>query len=571
MSTDREEPPRRRTLLKLGAAAAGIAALGGGTWYAWKTWGGGRNDGQSYISAAVLRGDIEDLVAATGSLQPLDYVDVGAQVSGQLRKLYIEVGSEVQEGDLLAEIDAETSTARVDASRAQLRSQQAQLTEREVNLAKAERDLQRQKNLMIEEATTAEAMQNAETAVQTARAQINSLKAQMEQLQASTRVDEANLKFTRIYAPLTGTVVSITARQGQTLNANQSAPTLMRVADLSTMTVQTQVSEADVSRLAVDMPVYFTTLGGQGRRWHGQLRKIEPTPTVTNNVVLYNALFDVPNANRSLMTQMTVQVFFVVAEARDVLTVPMSALTLQRGRGNRARADKAGSGQDAGTAAAGETKPPAVAPLPPDSQAAPAGHPVQATGRATKDREKEKPRSHEASPRRSPDERQRQPAQTSESGRPAAEGGRPRFNREAFQKMSPEERQRLRERMQAERRASAKTPLSPRSGKPDINARNSMSQGTRSAPAATEVAARPPRPPRKATVKVIADNGSVQEREVTVGISNRIHAEILSGLAEGERVVAGIRQPARPSTPPQQQRNLGPMGFGTPGGMPKGR
>jgi macrolide-specific efflux system membrane fusion protein len=307
-----------------------VLALAGGGWWAWKSWSAGAKKSDEFIFATVQRGDIEDLVGATGSLQPRDYVDVGAQVSGQLKKLHVEVGSEVKEGQLLAEIDAEQSAARVDANRASLRAQQATLIERQVNLEKAERDLQRQKNLMAEEATTTEQVQNAETAVRTAATQINTLKAQIQQQQASMRVEEANLKFTKIYAPMSGTVISITARQGQTLNTNQSAPTLMRIADLSTMTVQTQVGEADVAKLRQGMSSYFTTLGSPGRRFYGELRKIEPTPTVTNNVVLYNALFDVPNPNKVLMPQMTAQVFFVVAEARDVLTVPVSALTFQR-------------------------------------------------------------------------------------------------------------------------------------------------------------------------------------------------------------------------------------------------
>ena len=314
-------------------------SVAGGGWWAWKAWGAGAKKSEELIFSTVQRGDIEDLVGATGALQPRDYVDVGAQVSGQLKKLHVEVGTEVKEGDLLAEIDATQSIARVDANRASLRAQQATMVERQVNLEKAERDLQRQKNLMAEEATTAEQLQNAETAVRAARTQINTLKAQIEQQQASMRVEEANLKFTKIYAPMSGTVISITARQGQTLNTNQSAPTLLRIADLSTMTVQTQVGEADVAKLRQGMSSYFTTLGSPGRRFYGELRKIEPTPTVTNNVVLYNALFDVPNPNKVLMPQMTAQVFFVVAEARDVLTVPVAALTYQRAPRTQVAAD----------------------------------------------------------------------------------------------------------------------------------------------------------------------------------------------------------------------------------------
>ena len=477
----------RRLWLVLGGLALLAAAVG-----AWQLYAGAGKTQNNYIMATVQRGDIEDLVSATGSLQPRDYVDVGAQVSGLLRKLHVQVGSEVQAGDLLAEIDAETSIAKVDASRAQLRSQQAQLAERELTLVKAERDLQRQKNLMAEEATTAESLQNAETALQTARVQIQSLKAQMEQLRASTRVDEANLKFTRIYAPMAGTVASITARQGQTLNANQAAPTLLRIADLSVMTVQTQVSEADVSKLRTGMPVYFTTLGSQGRRWYGELKRIEPTPTVTNNVVLYNALFEVPNPSRNLMTQMTAQVFFVVAEAREVLVVPMAALTLQR---------PPAGGREPGAASAGA----------PRVQGAAAAAPSTETGAA-----------------------------------------RPRMDREAFQKLSEEERQRLRDQRRKEREGGA------------VPGATAQKNTKASEPSGS--AARGPRGPRLAKVKVQGEDGQVDEREVTIGISNRVHAEVLAGLKEGERVIAGLREPegARRST----TRGTG-QGMGAPG-MPGG-
>jgi macrolide-specific efflux system membrane fusion protein len=180
--------------------------------------------------------------------------------------------------------------------------------------------------MMRENATTAEAVQTAEAELQSARAQIQALQAQLQQTRSTLRGDRANLEYTKIYAPMAGTVVTENARQGQTLNANQSAPIVVRIADLSTMTVQTQVSEADVSRLRLGMPVYFTTLGDQRKRWYGTLRQVNPTPEVVNNVVLYNALFDVPNPDGALMTQMTTQVFFVVAQAQDAVVVPMSAV-----------------------------------------------------------------------------------------------------------------------------------------------------------------------------------------------------------------------------------------------------
>src|SRR5690606_35410689 len=141
----------------------------------------------------------------------------------------------------------------------------------------AEINFKREKNLFAEDATTSESLETAEANVKSARAQLKSLQAQIQQTESTLRVEAANLDYANIYAPMDGTVVSITSRQGQTLNTNQVAPTIMRVADLSAMTVQTQVSEADIGKLRKDMPVYFTTLGSQGRRWFSKLERIQPT------------------------------------------------------------------------------------------------------------------------------------------------------------------------------------------------------------------------------------------------------------------------------------------------------
>lgn len=299
-----------------------------------------RQPDQNLLTVAVQRGDLEDLVTATGVLQPRDYVDVGAQVSGQLEVLHVRIGDDVKEGDLLAEIDPTLYVARVDATRAQLRNQRAQLMERKAQLTLAELQYRRQQNLLREEATSREAAQTAEATLQSARAQIEAINAQIEQTESSLRAEEANLEYARIYAPMDGTVVSIEARQGQTLNVNQQAPVLMRIADLSAMTVEAQVSEADIGKLTPDMPVYFTTLGSQQRRWESRLDRLEPTPVVENNVVLYNAVFEVPNPEGRLMTQMTAQVFFVNAEARGALLVPVTALN---GRGSGATVQVLGS------------------------------------------------------------------------------------------------------------------------------------------------------------------------------------------------------------------------------------
>jgi macrolide-specific efflux system membrane fusion protein len=312
----------KKALLSLAA----VAVLGAGAYGAWRAWAVPSERGGAPATAVVERGNLEDTVSATGTVQPRDYVDVGTQVSGQVKKLHVEIGDVVKKGDLLAEIDPTVYRSKVDADQAQLANLQAQLADRQAQLKLAEQKAQRQANLMREDATTTEAVQTAQAELQSAKAQIDSLKAQIQQTRSTLRGDQANLGYTKIYAPMAGTVVTQAAKEGQTLNANQQAPIVMRIADLSTMTVVTQVSEADVSRLRLGMQVYFTTLGDQRKRWYGTLRQIYPTPEVVNNVVLYDALFDVPNPDGALMTQMTTQVFFVVAEAKDAVLVPLSAL-----------------------------------------------------------------------------------------------------------------------------------------------------------------------------------------------------------------------------------------------------
>ncbi|MCL5255965.1 MAG: efflux RND transporter periplasmic adaptor subunit, partial [Gammaproteobacteria bacterium] len=274
--------------------------------------------------------DIEVLVTATGRLQPRDFVDVGAQVSGQLDRLHVEVGDMVEEGDLLAEIDPTLLEAQVESSQAQFRNQQAILREREAQFELARLNYERQERLQAASLTAEELVETARAGMQQAQAQVDSIRAQMEQTQSSLRAAEANRNYTRIFAPMTGTVVTVQARRGQTLNASQTTPTILTIADLTEMTVEAQVSEADISRLEVGMPVYFTTMGNRQRRYYGELRLVEPTPVVENNVVLYNALFEVPNEEGRLMTQMTTNVFFIADAAREVVTVPAAAVQRDR-------------------------------------------------------------------------------------------------------------------------------------------------------------------------------------------------------------------------------------------------
>jgi len=350
---DRTRMPRAARWVLILAACA---LLAGGGYYAWLTGFGQDSPADGLLSAVAQRGDLEDTVTATGTLQPKDFVDVGTQVSGQLKKLLVQVGAVVKAGQLLAEIDPSVYQSKVDGDRAQLLNQRAQLADREAQVVLARLQFTRQQNLDRENATTTEALQSAEATQQSALAQADAIRAQIKQTESTLRGDEANLGYTKIYAPIAGTVVSQAAKQGQTLNANQQAPIVMRIANLATMTVQAQVSEADVPKLRIGMDVYFTTLGGNNRRYYGKLRQIPPTPTVVNNVVLYDALFDVENPNQALMTQMTAQVFFVIASAKDAVLVPLTALrpVPAEGRPRAPRASGAGKGDGAARKGGGE-------------------------------------------------------------------------------------------------------------------------------------------------------------------------------------------------------------------------
>lgn len=304
-----------------------LPLAGAGAWWGWEFIH--QEEKNQLSTVKVMRGNLEERVTAIGTIKPKIDVEVGAQISGQLTKIYVEVGDQVEEGQLLAEIDTEVLQAKVTASKAQIQAQKAQLKDRRAQLTLAQQRYRRQQNLYKNQAVTQEDLQQAEANFLSAQAQVEQLVAQIQQNEASLQAEEANLKYGRITAPISGTVVSLPARQGQTLNANQQAPVILTLADLSTMRVETEVSEADISRLSVGMPAFFTTLGNQNRRWQGELLRIDPTPQVQNNVVLYNAPFDVKNKNNQLLPQMTAQVFFVVAKADNALIAPLAALQRQ--------------------------------------------------------------------------------------------------------------------------------------------------------------------------------------------------------------------------------------------------
>ena len=435
--------PKRKRFISVAILLLLAAAVG----YYW--FSGQEQEAQDQpLIVTVEIGNIENTVTAAGSLQPFEFVDVGAQVSGQLQKLHIEVGDVVEEGQLLAEIDARVQESRVEASRASIEAQEAQIAARRASLELARANKKRQERLKSADATSDLDYDNAINSLASAEASLIQLEKQIIQSLASLESDETQLEFSRIYAPATGTVVSIEMNEGRTLNANQQAPTILRIADLSTMTVETEISEADISQVKKGMEVYFNTLGGGNRRWYSTVRQILPTPVIENNVVLYTGLFDIDNADGSLLSEMTAQVYFVTSSAQNVPTVPVGALTFLDGPGQAT----AGAGLAALAGVGG--------------------------------------------------------GQGAGSGLP--EG------------ITEEMRARLRERI-----ASGQ----------GFGGGQGRGAGAAGPQAGREAPAR-----RLASVSVVRDDGSFEEREIMVGVTSRIAAEVISGLELGDKVVAGILQ-----------------------------
>ncbi|GAB2903157.1 efflux RND transporter periplasmic adaptor subunit [Uliginosibacterium flavum] len=294
----------------------------------------------SYLTAAAELSDLEDAVLATGTIQAFKQVSVGAQASGQIKSLKVKLGDRVKAGQLIAEIDSLTQQNSLRNAEAALESVRAQLLSKQATLKQAELAFKRAESLMDQEAGSRESFEAAEATQAATRAEITALNAQIAQAKISVNTANLNLSYTRIVAPMDGTVVALIAQEGQTVNANQSTPTIIKLARMDTVTVRAQISEADVTRVKAGQKVYFTILGEPAKRYTTTLRAIEPAPdsistdtstssttsTSTSTAIYYNGLLDVPNPDDKLRISMTTQVRIVLAEATQTLTIPSVAL-----------------------------------------------------------------------------------------------------------------------------------------------------------------------------------------------------------------------------------------------------
>lgn len=278
----------------------------------------------------VQRGDIEQSVFASGKLQLHKYSDVVAQVSGQVKDVLVMVGDEVKSGKMVVEIMPTLPPARLESNRAQLAKLRAELSDQRAQLDFAELQFKRQTQLKAENATREESFESSRMSMHSAAARVEAINAQIRQIESTLKDDEETRKHTQVLAPISGTVVSVSARTGQIVNASQSTAPLVRIADLSRLTVQARVAEIDVPRLRKGMTAYFTTPGYPGKRWSGKLRQVVPVPADSSGEqgkqTFYNVLFEVDNPQEQLMSGMSAQVRFVLAQVRDAVMLPVTLL-----------------------------------------------------------------------------------------------------------------------------------------------------------------------------------------------------------------------------------------------------
>ena len=321
---------------------AALVILAGLGWYGYQKMQP-KNEA-TFITEEVKRGKIAQTVSATGEISATNLVDVGAQVSGQIKKMHVKIGDVVKEGDLIAEIDNVTQVNEVNTRKAQLQTYQAQLESAQVALKIAQRKYSRYKSLASADAVSKEEFEATEDSLATNRAKIKELQSSIRQTQIAINTAEKDLGYTRITAPSAGTVVSLVVEQGQTINSSQTSPTVVQIADLTSMTNKMQIAEGDATKVKAGQTVNFTILSEPDAPISAKLDSIDPGLTTmsqgsyskstdtTSNAIYYYARATVPNPDGKLAIGMTTQNTVEIASADNVLMVPTVAIKTKDGK-----------------------------------------------------------------------------------------------------------------------------------------------------------------------------------------------------------------------------------------------
>ena len=330
-----------------------LAVAAGLSWYALRPKQG---DGMAYLTEPVTTGSLTRTVNATGEVGAVQLVSVGAQVGGQIQKLHVVLGQNVKKGDLIAEIDSVPQRNQLETDKAKLLSYQSQLAAKKVALKIAKSKYDRELQLKQRDASSKESLEDAENTYALAKAEVTQLESQIRQTAIAVSTDEVNLGYTRITAPLDGTVVSVPVDEGQTVNANQTTPTIVQIADLSKMEIKIEISEGDITAVKPGMPITYTILSDPETEYKATLTSIDPGLTTltngsykttsstgsssasssssssSNNAVYYYGKALIDNTGGPLRIGMTTQNAITVADAADALLVPVVAVTSEKGK-----------------------------------------------------------------------------------------------------------------------------------------------------------------------------------------------------------------------------------------------
>ena len=305
------------------ALACGIVAIGAGVAY----YRLNATAAPSIVTAEVTRGPVVQTVEATGSVQPVDSVEVGAQVTGTIKTLGATFNSEVHKGQVLATLDPASLQAEVDQARANLAKLNAQYEQAKVGVEDATVKLGRAEKLGADQLIAQADLDTARVTRDAAQAALKSADAQVVQARASLAQSQVSLDHTVIRSPADGVVLARNVEIGQTVSASLSTPTLFVIArDMGTMQVSASVDESDIGRVATGQPVTFTTDAYGAQLFTGTVTEVRLQPVVTNNVVTYTTIISVPNNGLKLKPGMTATVHVQTAQVDDTLRVPAAAL-----------------------------------------------------------------------------------------------------------------------------------------------------------------------------------------------------------------------------------------------------
>ena len=278
--------------------------------------GSSNNQGTGFATATITKGDLRQVVTATGEIQPLNTINVGSQVSGTIEAIYVDYNSKVKKGDVLLKIEPSVLQASVDGAYASLVSSEAQR-----NYAKSE--YERNKTLFDAGFISRAELEQSQTTYEQAEQNVNKMKSQYDRA-------VTNLGYATITSPVDGTVISRQVDVGQTVAASFQTPDLFEIAeDLSQMQIETSVSEADIGMIAEGQSVTFTVDAYPSQTFEGFVRQVRLSPTITSNVVVYTVVIDVDNTDLRLKPGMTAFVTILISEKKDIWKVQNSALILR--------------------------------------------------------------------------------------------------------------------------------------------------------------------------------------------------------------------------------------------------